>query len=35
LRQLVEPVRGKYKENETNWKEEALSIANILEPALV
>ncbi|CAB5396309.1 unnamed protein product [Rhizophagus irregularis] len=25
LRQLVEPVRGKYKEDETNWKEEALA----------
>ncbi|CAB4407767.1 unnamed protein product [Rhizophagus irregularis] len=35
LRQLVEPVRGKYKEDETNWKEEALRIAKILEPELI
>lgn len=35
LRQLVEPIRGKYKEDETNWKEEALRIAKILEPELV
>ncbi|GBB90130.1 hypothetical protein RclHR1_00170034 [Rhizophagus clarus] len=35
LRQLVEPVRGKYKEDETNWKDDALRIAKILEPDLV
>ncbi|RIA97019.1 hypothetical protein C1645_814683 [Glomus cerebriforme] len=34
LRQLVEPIRGKFKEDETNWKEEALQFAKILEPAL-